>query len=119
MAAYTPLAEVGWPKGRLIPHPATSGNGCLKQVPQLQIKAVASPRNHQERTAVSRGGGGRFLLSESEDLSQRNDNDDLAVATCLARLDFDSLDKRTDRDSNSGRKLRLGVPYTDIRLLVL
>ncbi len=67
-----------------------------QQLPQLQIKAVASPRNqssnvlsqlepgtflnkshprnHQERTAVSRGGGGRFLLSESEDLSQRTDN---------------------------------------------
>ena len=28
-------------------------NGRLEQVPKLQIKAVASPRNHQQRTAVS------------------------------------------------------------------
>jgi hypothetical protein len=30
-----------------------------------------APRNHQERTAASCGGGGRFLMSESKDLSQR------------------------------------------------
>ena len=42
--------------------------------------AKSYPRNHQERTAVSPGGGGRFLLSEIEDLSQCTDNNDLAVA---------------------------------------
>ena len=35
-------------------------------------------------------------MGESEDLSQRTDNDDLAVATFLARMDFNSLDKRAD-----------------------
>ena len=50
------------------------------------------------------------MLSESEDLSQRTDNDDLAVATFLARLDFDSLDKRTD-DLNSLRASRFIIQY--------
>jgi len=84
-------------------HEIVASSARLKdRVIKVQTTLVACPRNHQERTAVSRGGGGRFLLSESEDLSQRTDNDDLGVATFLARLDFDSLD--TD-DLNSLRAL--------------
>jgi hypothetical protein len=36
------------------------------------------------------------LLGKSGDVSQRTDNDDLAMATLLAGVDFNSLDKRTD-----------------------
>ncbi len=37
-----------------------------------QFSVVSCPRNHQERTAVSRsGGGGRFLLGEGQDLRKR------------------------------------------------
>jgi hypothetical protein len=54
------------------------------------------PRNHQERTAASRGGGGRFLLGESQDLSQRADDNDIAAATLLPGVDFDPINERTD-----------------------
>ena len=50
---------------------------CVKK----QIVAVASPRNHQERTAVSRRGrAGGILTGEPEDLSQGTDKRDLAAA---------------------------------------
>ena len=60
------------------------------------VWVASSPRNHQERTAVSRGGGGCFLLRESEDLSQGTDNNDLAGATFLAGVNFDPINKRAD-----------------------
>jgi len=37
-----------------------------------------------------------FLLRESEDLSQGTDNNDLAVATFLAGVNFDPINKRAD-----------------------
>ncbi len=37
---------------------------------------VSCPRNHQERTVVSRtGGGGRFLLGEGQNLRKRADHE--------------------------------------------
>ena len=36
------------------------------------------------------------MLGKSEDLSQRTDNKDLAVATLLAGADFDPIKERTD-----------------------
>ena len=50
------------------------------------------------------------MLGESEDLSQRADNNDLAVATLLAGADFNSLDERPD-DLHSLRTCRLIVQY--------
>jgi len=35
-------------------------------------------------------------LGESNDLGQCSDNNDLAVATLLAGVDFDSIEERTD-----------------------
>jgi hypothetical protein len=69
----------------------------------------SSPRNHQERTAVSRGGGGSFLLGKSKNLSQRTDNHDLAVATLFAGADFDPIKERTD-DFDSLRACRRKEP---------
>jgi hypothetical protein len=48
-------------------------------------RGFGSPQ-HQERTAVSRGGGGRFLLGKNEDLRQRTDNNDLAVKCASPRF---------------------------------
>jgi len=50
----------------------------------VKVQATLVASNHQERTAVTRGGGGCFLLRESKDLSQGSDNNDLAMATFLA-----------------------------------
>jgi hypothetical protein len=58
------------------------------------------PRNHQEGTAVSRGGGVRFLLGESNDLGHCADNKDLAMATLFAGVTFDSINERAN-DFNS------------------
>ena len=77
---------------------------------KVQTTLVAGPRNHQARTAVSRRGGGRFLPCVCQDLSQRTYNNDLALATFLARVDFNSLDKRTD-DLNSLRASRFIIQY--------
>ena len=46
------------------------------------------------------------MLRKGEDLSQRTDNDDLAVATLLAGADFDPIKERTD-DFDSLRACRL------------
>ena len=62
---------------------------------KMQTTLVASPRNHQGRTATSRRGGGRFL-SESQDLGQCTHDGDLAAAARLAGQDFDPIDNRAD-----------------------
>ena len=57
---------------------------CLSKdcVVKVQTTMVASPRNHQGRTAASRRGGGRFL-AEGQDLGQCTDDGDLAMAARL------------------------------------
>jgi hypothetical protein len=50
-------------------------SGCIEQ----QVKVVASPRNHQGRTAASRKGGGRVFMGESQDLGQCAHDGDLAA----------------------------------------
>jgi hypothetical protein len=47
-------------------------------------------------TAVSRGGGSRFLLGKGKDLGQRADNNDLTMTTPLAWIDFDPIHEGTD-----------------------
>jgi hypothetical protein len=67
---------------------------------------IARPRNHQERTAVSSGSGGRLLLGVGEDLRQRADQDDRAFTALRARGDVDALDQRAnDRDRLGTRRL--------------
>ena len=63
---------------------------------QSQFSVVAGPRNHQGRTAGSRGAGGLFLLGEGQDLSQRTYHNDVAATTFLARMDFNVTYERTD-----------------------
>jgi hypothetical protein len=65
-----------------------------------QVKVVASPRNHQGRTAVSQGGGGRFLLAESNDLGQCTDEKDVAVAARFAGVNLDSINERANDFNN-------------------
>lgn len=55
---------------------------------QSQSSAVARPRNQQARTAVSRRGGGRFLLYERADLGQGANNNDVAVPRARPGVNF-------------------------------
>src|SRR5262245_56329914 len=48
----------------------------LSQLRRSTSLNKSCPRNHQGRTALSRGGGGRFLLGESNDLGQCTDDND-------------------------------------------
>ena len=70
------------------------------------VKVVASPRNHLERTVASAGGGGRFLLGEGEYSGQCSHEEDLALSPLPARMDFHSINKKTDYFYNL-RKRRL------------
>ena len=58
---------------------------------------VACPRNHQDPTAVSIGGGGIILLGEGEDLRQGTDQDDVGLAAFFAGMYFDVLDHGADQ----------------------
>ena len=70
---------------------------CLKSRRiEEQVKVVASPRNHQERTVASPGGGGRFLLGKSKNLGQCAHDKDLALPPLPTRMDFYSINKGTD-----------------------
>ena len=52
------------------------------------------------------------MLGEGEDLSQCTDNNDLAAATLLARMDFDPIDKGTDAfDSLRACRLMIQHPF--------
>ena len=79
------------PSGLATPPFAVETKGPVLEQRPFRLNHV-SPRNHQERTAVS-----RFLLSKCMDLSQCADNNDLAVALLLAGVDFDSINERADR----------------------
>src|SRR5262245_36110763 len=79
-------------------HLAISSLSCVMHL------TIPYPKN----TAASRGGGGRFLLSKCKDLSQCTDNYDVAVASRLAGLDFDSINERADGIDNPRARCLVG-----------
>jgi hypothetical protein len=58
----------------------------------VQVTAVASPRHHQDPTAVVIWRGGSIALSEGKNFGQGADQDDLGLVALFSLVHLDAID---------------------------
>jgi len=61
----------------------------------MSVSVVASPRNHQDPTAVSGRDGGFAFPGIGGNLSQGTDKYDVGIAAFLSPMDLDPIDHGT------------------------